>query len=118
METNDVDKVCAKCDTIIEAVTCAQVRRSERVPERILALCIRNVPVTLETRWSLRISIRRVVRGDSVGPLCPHLTVVAVGHIGLTSDSFGISAYSPPFRSSAPACTCVLFVCVKRPTLN
>ena len=25
MEMNDVDKVCAKCDTIIEAVTCAQV---------------------------------------------------------------------------------------------
>ena len=50
MTSNDVDKVCAKCDTIIEAVTCAQVRRSERVPERILALCIRNVPVTLETQ--------------------------------------------------------------------
>ena len=37
-------------DTIIETVTCAQVRRSERVPERILALCIRNVPVTLEAQ--------------------------------------------------------------------
>lgn len=59
METNDVDKVCAKCDTIIEAVTCAQVRRSERVPERILALCIRNVPVTLETqRFGTRAGLR------------------------------------------------------------
>ena len=71
-------------------------------------------------RGSLRMSLRRVLMsGDSVGPFCSHLIVGAVGFIGLLvipSESPHIG-HSLPFRSSAPARTCV--VCLfKRPTLN
>ena len=78
-------------------------------------------PTRRRPRWlDALVDTGGLMCGDSVGPFCSRPNRLGrLGSSAYRSDSFGVSAYSLPFRSSAPArVVCLLFVCVKRPTLN
>ena len=70
-------------------------------------------------RCAFRYGRRVMMCGDSVGPFCSRPNRLGrMGSSAYHSDSFGVSAYSLLFRSTAPArvrVVCYGYVCIKRP---